>query len=242
MKKVNITNSFLEGFRPILTRGSESIILYKDDILAKLIKPEFLKDDRQKIIEELPTLQYDGVITPDYLLYERNKFIGYVMHFLKECCDICDLLNNKTIDFNKRKELMIKLSQIFDYFYKNNFAYYDIHGGNILFSNGQINIIDLDGGIFKGYENNGIDFNTAIRLQTKNLCKFIISFLHNLDIDDIQKVPTSYYINLLPYTSKKIYTHAFDQNYRVFDGITESLNDLDEESFSIANLVIKKKI
>ena len=61
------------------------------------------------------------------------------------------------LDFNLISEACYKiairmLNDIFEYFDKISFAYYDVHAENIMFKSGDIKLVDLDSGIFKSID------------------------------------------------------------------------------------------
>jgi hypothetical protein len=244
MEKVTISKDYFKSFTPLYDMGSESFMLYKDDIIAKIINKEFLREDRERITEKLEELEYDGLVKPEFLLYDRKKYMGYVMKFLKDFKSFYELLNDEAIPFNERKKLMLELSQIFDYFNKKQFAYFDIHGNNFLLKDNKIHIIDLDGGVFQGYKNCKLDYNAAHRVETKYLSAYTLAFIYGMDRVPFIKCEkkSKKFLNTIPYQLRKFYEYAISDDFGVFEGISESLDLIDESTFNESSLLLKKKI
>ena len=153
MEKININDIDLSHYTLDSSEGVESIRFYNDNELIKLPHKKYLKDDRGKIIEELYNLNNDNIVTPIYGITDKKGIIGYSMNYLKDYIDLEHYLSSNETSFEERKHLMIELSKIFDYFDTVNFAYHDLHSNNIMYKDDNIKLIDLDGGVFKGYVN-----------------------------------------------------------------------------------------
>ena len=228
--------------------GGESSCIYSGDEIMKIIQNRLLKDDREKIIRELYYFDHKDVVSPLYALTEKNKFIGYGMKYYKDYTVFAEYLNNKKTSFEDRKELMIRLSKIFDYFDQMNFAYYDLHSGNILYKNGDIKLIDLDGGVIKGYINDGMDYNTAIRLAKKNLAKFTLQTINGVTefyFNSLKKYKNKRdvinFMNNLPENIKNLYSYALNDEYYYFSNMTSVLNDITKDVYEDTQNILKKR-
>ena len=180
MEKKNIGKNFFKGFTPLYGDNNESLILYKDDVLTKIIYPEFLQDNREAIIERLEILDHEGLSIPTHMLYDKKGFLGYLAKYISQAISLSEYLKGD-IPFEERRKIAIQISLIFDYFLKMNFSYNDIHGGNFLIKDGKPIVIDLDGGVFHGFVNDGLDFNASIRTQTKLLSSYLLSIIYKVD-------------------------------------------------------------
>lgn len=248
MEERNVTKKFFDNYRFDPSLGAESTRFYNDSEYIKIIHKNYLKDDREKIIKELYHFNHNDIVKPLFSLKEKGKFIGYGMQFLDKYKDLEYYLDNITT-FDDRKELMIRISKIFDYFEQNKFAYYDIHAGNIMYKDGDIKLIDLDGGVLYPYVNYSLDYNAALRVSKKNLARFALSTICDFsqyDLLDLKKVKKyvfykSFY-NSLPRDLQELYEFAINNNYSVIPDITNRLNNITQTISEDTREIIEKKL
>lgn len=229
--------------------GGESSCFYNDKEILKIIHSKLLKDDREKIIKNLYYFDNSDIVTPLFSLTEKNKFIGYGMEYLNGYIDFADYLDKDNTSFEERKELMIRLSKIFDYFDKMKFAYYDLHAWNILYKDGDIKLIDLDAGVIKGYINDGLDYNTAIRISKKNLAKFTLhtinyvnEFVFNSLRINKKKKNVINFMNSLPQDVRNLYEYALNNDFHCLSDITSSLENITKDMYEDTKDILNKRL
>ena len=229
--------------------GGESKCYYDDEILMKIIKPSLLKDDREKIIRQLYSFNNNDIVTPLFAIKNNNKFIGYGMQYLKGYPSLADYFKNNVTSFEERKELMIRLSKVFDYFDQMNYAYYDIHSYNILYKNDDMKLIDLDGGVIKGFKNDKLDYDTALQLAKKNLAKYTLHtitgvseyYFNSLRIYK-KKSDVISFINSLPENVRKLYVYALNNDYNCLNNITPTLEEITKDIYDDTKEILKKRL
>ena len=243
-----MNKKYLNGFKPFIDDGVESVRFYNDDLFLKIINKEYLKDDRKEIVEKLFYFDNENIVKPIFGLKDKTGFIGYGMNFLKNY-DYIDCITMDSTSFNERKKLMLKLSKTFDYFDDNLYAYYDIHEKNILCKDENIKLVDLDSGVFKGYTNSKMTYELAIRVSKKRLSRFIISFLYNTNPDDfydnLKNLTTrdnKMIKGIFPFNINELYEYSINNDFHVISGISECINDFDEEMYYKTNDVIKRRL
>lgn len=253
MKSKFVSKKFLNNYTMQTSNGIESIRFYNDEYCLKFLKKDYLTNDRKEIIYKLCELNHENAVTPEFLLHDKTGLLGYAMINYRDYTFIGDEVENKLfkIDleaFNKRKQLMIKLSKLFDYFNINDFAYYDIHDRNILYKDNDIKLIDLDGGIFKGYKNHELDFESAKRFSSQKLALYTLSFIYNVNQYNFSKYlgsPIGFnnrqiMIDSLPKNLKEFFTYALSNKYNIFDNTTNCLEELDENIYLESIKILKK--
>ena len=248
MEERNITKNFFNNYRFDSSQGAESTRFYNDSEYIKIIHNEYLKDDREKIIKELYHIDHSDIVKPLFSINEKGKFIGYGMSFLDKYKELDYYLDDITT-FNDIKELMIRLSKILDYFEQIKYAYHDIHAGNIMYKDGDIKLIDLDGGVLYPYVNYSLDYNAALRVSKKNLARFALSTICDFsqyNLINLKKVKNymfykSFY-NSLPRDLKELYDYATNNDYCVFSDITSRLNNITQTISEDTKDIIEKKL
>lgn len=241
MKNVKLTNKFFNDYNAHLSNGNESIRFYNDDYFLKILHEQFLTEDRIKVISRLEELKHDNVVTPEFLLLDKKKIVGYGTKNYSDY-DYLDSLLESDIPFKQKKELMIKLSQIFEFFKEKKFAFYDIHGKNFLQKDGDIKVIDLDGGVFKGL-NNGITYDGAARFTNYKLSLLTLSFLYGVDEYALpnffyDQIEMEEFIDKLPIHLREYYRNALLINYNFID-FPEIINSIDEDFIEETKLQLK---
>lgn len=242
----------LKDFKLCGYEGSESVTLRNDEYLLKFINPEHLLQDREKIINALHDFDHPNIVVPEFSLIEKGSFVGYGMKYQKGYKSIGSLITNniaKIEEFQKRKEAMLKLCEIFEYFDSQKFAYYDLYDDNILYKDGDIKLIDLDGGILDPYINSDLDYNAAIRKSKKQLSIYTLSFLFNLDFMNFHLL-----MNQLDNKTKEklyklwgeditaYYKYALNYSYSVYYGTMDAINQMTEEMYNDSVDIIKKRL
>lgn len=242
MEKIQISNDLLKDYKLDLSDGAESSRLHNNEIMIKIIKKHFLQDDRQIIIENLHNFDHENIVIPIQSIYDKNRFIGYTMKYLKGYQTFDKYLDNKT-SFNQRKELLLKLASVFDYFDEKKFSYHDIHNKNILYKDDDIKLIDLDGGVLKNFVNDNINYETSIRAEKKSLSRFLLSKLYGINegkLLNLNKNDIKLLLSMLPDSIKELYDYAINDDYYVFNNITSSFENINEEVYDDTKIILKK--
>lgn len=137
----------------------------KDGSVLKLFKKNYnanlllTKEIFNEDLSRFNTITNDTFIGPEACIIDNDKIVGYIYPYV-EGCSLKQIDNNiKLRDiFKNYEKLLIDTKEISD----KNFRLFDIHNGNIIYSNGFLRIIDLDKGYFydEGDENLGYISNS----------------------------------------------------------------------------------
>ena len=247
-----VNKNYLKGYQATFKDGIESVRFYNDKYMLKFIEKKYLKTDRQLIIEKTHEFDHEHIVKPEFGLYDKTGFLGYGMNYIKNYDYLDSVVDNdfknSSTTFSFRKELMLELCDIFDYFNKYNFAYYDIYGKNILYKDGDIKLIDLDGGVFKG-TNNRVNYSIAYRLAQKNLALYTLSFLYNKDIfeflsdiSSLKKKDLNSILTNVPEEVKNLFYYTINNDYHTFNNITQSIDSISQSMYEETNDKIIKKL
>ena len=128
-----------------------------------------------------------------------------------------------------------------------NFAFHDIHKRNILIKDDDVKLIDLDGGVLYGYVNGNIDFDTSLKNEKKSLSRFLLSTLYSVSENELldtrdRKKDYKLLISMLPKYLKGFYEYTLNDEYSIYYGITESLNNIDENLYEESYNLIKNRL
>lgn len=258
MKSKFVNNKFLSKYEECnYGQSSESTLYHDDEHILKIIKEEFLKDDRELIVKRLEELSHPSLVTPEFLLHDRTGFIGYGMEYCKDYYMLENLItnniNDQSIPFNVRKEIALKICELFNYLNQSKYSFYDIHDKNILINKDRdIKLIDLDSGIFEGTVNCNIDYHTSYIHSSRQLALFTLSFLYNMFFNEFERAfahPFSYLninknemLNNLPYKVRKYFEFVLSRKFYVFDETEECIDAFDEQTFNESIQILQKRL
>lgn len=249
MKEITVNKKFFNNYTYDNIPSGESSRFYNDENYIKIIHPGLLKDDREKIVRELYYFNHPNIVTPKFILKDKSGFIGYGMDFLKDYKSLALHLELDNLSFDERKELMIRLSKIFDYFDEKKFAYFDIHSNNILYKDGDIKIIDLDSGVINPYINDRVDFDLGIRASKKALVRYTLSTIYDITNYELLSLNSlkdrKYYqdlMNNLPKNVRNLYEFAFADRLYIIYGITDALEEITQGMNDDINEIVEKKL
>ena len=256
MESKFVSKRFLNDFKAHISNGTESIRFYNDEYFLKFIKKEYLNQDRIYTIERLDELKHDSLVTPEFLLYDRTGTLGYGMINYRDFSFIDTIISGSIFDktdkesFERRKELMIKLSKAIDFINNNGFAYYDIYSKNILFNHNDLKLIDLDGGVFKGHKNQETDYDSAFYFSSHRIALFTLAYLYNVDYKKFQELfskrkgfleeTKETLFDYLPYNLRDFFKYAISNTYSVFDETTKCLIDYDYQTYLDTISILKR--
>ena len=249
MKEIIVNKKFFSNYKYDHIQSRESSRFYNDNDYLKIIYPRLLKDDREKIVRQLHYFNHPDVVIPKFILKDKTGFIGYGMDFLKDYKSLSFHLDVDNLSFDERKELMIRISKIFDYFDEKKFAYCDIHSDNILYKDGDIKLIDLDSGILKPYINGKVNYDLGIRIAKKSLVRYALSTMHDIssyELMFLNKVKDRKYyqnfINSLPTNVRNLYEYSFSDIFYILYGITPALEEITQGMSDDINEIVEKKL
>lgn len=234
MEKKKITKNFFDNYHAHLSNGSESIGFYNDDYFLKIIKEKYLKNGRKDVILRLDEIEHRDAVTPLFLLYDKNKLTGYGAKSYMSYDFLDSIVEDESLSFKQRKELMIKLASLFEFFKSKDFAFYDLHYKNILVKDGDIKLIDLDGGVFKGLDNDGTTYDWSFRYSNNKIALLTLSFLFGVEdytlpnffngIYDLED-----YIDSLPKELRDYFRNALLNSYNILFDVPEIIDSISEE-------------
>ena len=249
MENKFLTTKYLHDFKHHNALGEESQRFYNDELYLKIINKRFLTQGRKDTIFKLEELDHDNIVTPEFLLHDRKGTIGYAAKNYINYDYIDSLFNDESITLEDRKQLMIKLSQIIEYFKKKEYAYHDIHEGNILYRNGDIKLIDLDGGVFKDTPNCGVTYEGAYRKSNWKLALFTLSFLYKVEWDTFYNIlnvnnKKSYndFMKTIPANLKPFYEYVINRDFSILEGIPDYIDSIDQKTFDDSNEILQLKL
>ena len=245
MESKKVTKKFLNNYVHHSSEGFESVRFFNDEFFLKIINQKILSNGRRDILPRLEELEHKNVVTPEFLLTDRTGLIGYGAKNYMDYSFIDSIFVDKSITLEDRKKLMIRLANIIEFLKSKDFAYYDIHSGNILYKDSDIKLLDIDGGVFKGYSNNGTSYDGAYRFSNWKLAIYTISFIYKMDFYDFyrlflnEKVSYDSFIRTIPDELKKFYEHAIKKDFSILENIPELIDRIDQATFEESNEVLK---
>lgn len=260
MESKFVSKKFLSSYTPCLfNAGTEATFFHDETHLLKFIKKEFLKDDRELITRKLEELSHPSLTIPQFLLHDRSGFLGYGMNYYKEYKTLDSLITNsmfypnENLPFDKRKDIALKICQLFDYINTTDYSFYDIHGKNILINDDlDLKLIDLDSGAFKGTTNDKITYQISYLHASRQLALFVLAFLYNMDYSEFEMIfnhPFSYIkanlnelYDYLPDRLKEFYNFALNRNFYIFNGIGECVDRIDETTYDDTLQILQKRL
>lgn len=137
------------------SQNAESDLYYYQDIMLKLLYSSVLNENRMLTICSLDRINHEDCTKVYEIVSTYDGSLGFTMQRLKNYRTLATYiskLNDRNISLEERKKLIKRINDIFEYFDKISFAYYDVHAENIMFKSGDIKLVDLDSGIFKSID------------------------------------------------------------------------------------------
>ncbi len=245
MQGLRVTKEELKRFPKVHTsRVSESNLYYKGNHLFKVLNEDLR--DRKSTILRLERLQGKELILPEYILFDEDGFIGYVMHYFKEHQQLERFIFGK-LPFKERKRICLELCRIFTDLKHQGFAYYDIHPFNILYKDGDLKIADMDSGVFRSnrmgsslyefeqfnsYSTSG-DYHlalTVLGLLFEDYRQYVLNGIKNNKKELFKNSPKEL---------KKLYGYVLYASPFEFD-VAEAIENIDEDYVEETKLILKK--
>ena len=145
MKDKQLKKSIKRKMIPINKRlSTESDLYLYNETLIKLYKSQINLENKKRVLEKLNSLNINGCLIPKYALYTNDILCGIQMEYLYDYDELYDVLSNKTLDFETRKDIAIKICNIILEIEKNDAIYHDIHEDNFLIKDNIVKTIDMD--------------------------------------------------------------------------------------------------
>lgn len=117
------------------SQNTESDLFYNKDIMLKLLYSSVLNENRKQTIYSLDRINYDDCTKVYDIITTYDNSFGFTMERLKNYRTLAGYiskLNNRNVSLEERKKLIRRINDIFEYFDKISFAYYDVHSENIM--------------------------------------------------------------------------------------------------------------
>ena len=214
MKEVNVNRKFFDNYTFDYALSAESNRYYNDNEYLKVIHRRLLKDDRENIVRGLHYFNQDNIVTPNYLLKERNKFIGYAMNYLKGYKDLSIHLEDN-ITFEERKKLMLTLSKGVLYPYRNDGFDYLTAARIAKKTLARYTLATMF----------GMSMYDIIKLKNYKNRKYYKSFMDNL-----------------PDNVKELFEYAINEEYYMLFGITDRIKNVTQTMSDYTNDIIERKL
>lgn len=212
MESKQLSKSIKKKLIHIDTRLSteSDIYLYKEHLI-KLYNSKVNIDNKKRILEKLNTINIEGCVIPEYALFNGKDLIGIQMEYLYDYNALYDLLGNKDIDYNVRKNIAIKVCQIILEIEKNDAIYHDIHEDNFLIKDNKVKAIDMDGILLKSrFDNEEYEIN---RLESRRrliyLCMQLLLNTIDFNITNVKDPRAKSIYALSNKRQKELYDFAF---------------------------------
>lgn len=212
MESKQLSKSIKKKLIHIDTRLSteSDIYLYKE-YLIKLYNSKVNIDNKKRILEKLNTINIEGCVIPEYALFNGKDLIGIQMEYLYDYNALYDLLDNKDIDYNTRKNIAVKVCQIILEIEKNDAIYHDIHEDNFLIKDNKVKAIDMDGILLKSrFDNEEYEIN---RLESRRrliyLCMQLLLNTIDFNITNVKDPRAKSIYALSNKRQKELYDFAF---------------------------------
>lgn len=211
-----------------LNDGSVLKLFKKNYSANLLLTKEIFNDD----LSRFKTITNDTFIGPNTCVICNNKIIGYIYPYVEGCT--LKQIDNKTKlkdIFKNYKQVLIDTKDISN----KNFRLFDIHDGNIIYSNGFLKIIDLDKGCF--YDDG--DSNLGYISNSREIFDNVFGHIYNKKTYEIINFKKS---NLQKQFSK-LDCGSIDSINKFIDYIAFYCHNSDPTVFDVKrNIKVKKNI
>lgn len=159
--------------------NESELYLYDNDIIKLFNKK--INFDRQRTILSLDEIDRQEYVIPKYSIIHGINIVGYGMDYLKDFSTLFKLIEDETLSFSERKQIVINLYQIIMYLERIGVCYPDIHTGNFLYKGGDVRVIDMDSVLFNTICDKD-NFNYNVKLSYLRLARLCFTILINMRI------------------------------------------------------------
>lgn len=159
--------------------NESELYLYDNDIIKLFNKR--ISFDRQRTILSLDEIDRQEYVIPKYSIIHGINIVGYGMDYLKDFSTLFKLIEDETLSFSERKQIVINLYQIIMYLERIGVCYPDIHTGNFLYKGGDVRVIDMDSVLFNTICDKD-NFNYNVKLSYLRLARLCFTILINMRI------------------------------------------------------------
>ena len=148
MEKISYKDFNFSTMKLLESQGSNSKIYVSNGKCYKILNQEFL--NRDNLLDKICTLnevKMEDIVSPDKLIFDGNKFMGYTMDYVSDSENLFDRFSkDRYVDANDILQATKKVSLILEKLHNNGIILCDLSFGNILIDkNDKITICDIDG-------------------------------------------------------------------------------------------------
>lgn len=153
-------------------------------------------------LESISTIKNQNLTFPKFLVYDKNKFSGYITEYLNNYLPLFSL---DDLDLDKKIKILKITKKIILNMHKENIIHMDLNPFNILCKKSKIKIIDFDDSIYKFNKNSNNLNPLVLEYLNKNEIDFgvdififnitTLSLLFNIPFYDVLKYPIEEKLN-----------------------------------------------
>ena len=152
MNTIQITEINFDKLTRLRKQGTFSLILRDNEICYKFIK-NLNQKQRERLahkLKYLDKLDDNYFITPENIIMDNDKLIGYTMKYFDNSTDLYNkYTKSDSINFNEFNTDLRKSSKVLREFHKKGFVFLDMSFSNILKNkDGEIKLCDFDGTVY----------------------------------------------------------------------------------------------
>lgn len=154
-------------------QNNESELFVIEDKLYKIIDA-MCRRQKQQIMEFVHDEKHEIPIDIIDLMYEKEKFFGYVMKLYDDYEELYTFLKSNA-SLNDRKKIALEIVKIYENMLKLKIVYFDWHSKNLMIKN-DLKLLDID----SAKRNANVVYDALSRRNMLNLC---ISLILGVDLD-----------------------------------------------------------
>lgn len=161
-----------------------------------------LDEDTINTLEVISTIKNKNLVLPEFLVYDKNKFSGYIIQYLNNYLPLFSL---DDLDLDKKIKILKITKKIILDMHKENIIHMDLNPFNILCKKSKIKIIDFDDSIYKFNRNSNNLNPLVLEYLNKNKIDFgvdififnitTLSNIFNIPFYDVLKYPIEEKLN-----------------------------------------------
>lgn len=173
--------------------GSKGFIytcIFNDKIFVYKEIPN-ITDEQINNLEIISTIKNKNLVFPKFLVYDKNKFSGYITEYI----NYLNLYNLNYLSKDKKIKILKLVKKAILNMHKDKIIHTDLHPFNILYKNKKVKIIDFDNSIYKFNRNLNNLNPLALKYLDKNDLDFdvdifmfnitTLSFLYDIPFYDV---------------------------------------------------------
>lgn len=135
-------------------------------------------EEQINTLEVISTVKDKNLVLPKFLVYDKNKFSGYITEYLN---NYLPLFNFDYLNLDKKIKILKRTKQIILNVHKENIIHMDLNPFNILCKKSKIKIIDFDESIYNFNKNSSALNPLVLKYLNKNDLDFGVDiFMFNV--------------------------------------------------------------